>query len=82
MVPWAHSDRAYLVENNARSRAGRHCFLSNFVSNLEKGRTGLNGSMHTLCKILKNVVESKDECGIASRLEDGQVSTVIKRTSV
>ena len=34
MVLWVHSDGAYLVEDGTNSRAGGHCFLSDFVKDI------------------------------------------------
>ena len=70
MVLWIHSDGAYLVEPNAKSRVSSHFFLSDFISDLSKATLHLNGPIHTLCKILKNIVSSAAECEIASAFEN------------
>ena len=69
MVLWVHSDGAYLVEPNAKSRVGGYFFLSDFMSDVSKLShivPHLNGQTHTLCRILKNVISSTAECEIAS----------------
>ena len=71
MVLWVHSDRVYLVEPNTKSRVSSYFFLSNFISDLSKAIPHLNGPIHTLSKILKNIVSSAAECEIASAFENG-----------
>ena len=39
----------------------------------------LNGPIHNLCRILKNIVSSAAECEIAATFENGQDATVIQR---
>ena len=73
MILWIHSDGAYLVEPNTKSRVGSHFFLSGFVSDfstLAKATPCLNGSTHTLCKILKNIVFSIAEWEIATAFKN------------
>ena len=72
MVLWAHRHVEYLVEKNTNIRAGVHYFISNFVKGLELGAPTLNGPVHTLCKILKNVAASAAECEIAAAFENRQ----------
>lgn len=85
MVLWVHSDGAYLVEPNAKSRVGGHFFLSDYISDLStisKIVPRLNGPIHTLCRILKNIVSSAAECEIAAAFENGRDATVIRRTLI
>ena len=79
MVLYVHSDGTYLVEPEARSRAGGFFYLSNFIKDITKASPKLNGPIHVLCKILKNVVTSAAECEIASAFENGQDAIVIRR---
>jgi hypothetical protein len=59
MVLAEHSSASYLLEPNARSRAGRHFFVSNNdpISNN-------NGSILTISQIIKAVMSSVTEAGI------------------
>ena len=75
-----HSDGAYLVKPEAKSRDGGFFYQRNFVNDIEKRAPKLNGLMHVLCKILKNVVSSAAECEIASAFESGQDTTVLRRS--
>ena len=85
MVLWVHSDGAYLVGPNAKSRVGGHFFLSDYIhdlSTLAKASLRLNGPVHTLCKILRNIVSSAAECEITGAFENGQDATVIRQTLI
>ena len=80
MILWVHSDGAYLVEPGAKSRVGGHFFLSDFIKDIQTAAPKLNGPIHNLCKILRNIVSSAAECEIAAAFENGQEATVIRRT--
>ena len=56
MVLAVHSDASYLNEENARSRAGGHHFLSENVS-----LPPSNGAIHNVAKIIKGVMSSAAE---------------------
>lgn len=60
MILQNHSDAAYLVEPEARSRAGGFFFLGNKDGKL------INGSILIIAKIIKNVVSSASEAEIAA----------------
>jgi hypothetical protein len=60
MILQNHSDAAYLVEPEARSRAGGFFFLGNKDGKL------INGSILIITKIIKNVVSSASEAEIAA----------------
>ena len=60
MILKIHSDAAYLVEPEARSRAGGFFYLGNLDGNL------INGSILVIAKIIKNVVSSASEAEIAA----------------
>ena len=53
MILHLHSDASYLNEKHGRSTAGEHFFLGNQVHNNKP--IFLNGTVHTLCRILKHV---------------------------
>ena len=82
MVICVHSDGVCLVEDGAKIRVGGHYFFSNVIEDTSKAQPKLNGPMHTLCKILKNIVASAAECEIVSAFENGQDATVIRRTLI
>jgi len=68
MILYIHSDASYLSVSKARSRVGGHFFLSNPSTDPSKPplvRPPLNGPIHTISKILKNVVGSAAEAEIA-----------------
>ena len=75
-----HSDGAYLVKPEAKSRDGGVFYRSNFVNDIEKGAPKLNDLVHVLCKILKNVVSSAAECETSSAFESVQNATVLRRS--
>ena len=60
MILRIHSDAAYLVEPEARSRAGGFFYLGN-----QDGQQ-MNGSILILAKVIKNVVSSASEAEIAA----------------
>lgn len=82
MVLWVHSDGAYLVEPNAKSRVGGFFFLSDFIKDVSKSIPKLNSPMHVLCKILKNIVSSVAECEIGAAFDNGQDATVMRCTLI
>ena len=60
MILNIHSDAAYLVASKERSRAGDFFFLGNINGSL------VNGSIHFIAKILKNVLTSASEAEIGA----------------
>ena len=62
MILYNHSDAAYLVASEARSRAGGFTYLGN-----KEGKSKmLNGSVSVLAKIIKSVMSSAAEAEIGS----------------
>ena len=82
MVLWVYSNGAYLIELNAKSRAGGYFFLSNFIKDSSKAASKLNDPIYNLCIILKNIVSSAAGCEIAAAFENGQDATVICYTLI
>ena len=64
MIMNVHSDASYLSEANARSRASGHFFMGSLPSDNQPIR--LNGTLFTLCKILKFVVASAAEAELSA----------------
>ena len=64
------------MEPNAKSRAGGYFFLSDFIKDISKAIPKLNGPIHVLCKILKNIVSLAAECEIDAAFENGQDTTI------
>ena len=61
MILHVHSDASYIYAPKACSRAGRYYFLSNRSSNPDRAphtNTPLNGPIHTVSKIMSNVMSS------------------------
>ena len=70
MILYIHSDASYLSKPRARSRAGGHYFLSDKHSEMKMTPTNhprLNGPIHSISRILSNVMGSatKAEIGAA-----------------
>ena len=82
MVLWVHSDSAYLIEPNDKSRAGGYFFLSDFIKDLSKAALKLNSPIYNLCIILKNIVSSAAKYEITATFENGQDATVIRCTLI
>jgi len=78
MILQIHADAAYLVEQQARSRAGGHYFLGSTPIAGEPIK--LNGAVHTLCTIIKQVVASAAEAELASTFMNGQQGKVLRLT--
>ena len=70
MVLWKNNGDACIVEEGLKSRAGGHYFLSDFDEDADKVKPKLNGSVHTLCKMLKSIVASASECEIVLTLDN------------
>ena len=82
MVLWVHSDGAYLIEPNAKSRVREHYFLSNFIIDITKVESKLNDLVYIICEILKNIISSIAEYKIATAFENRQDTIVICRTLI
>lgn len=65
MVLSTHSNGECLSEEGAKSREGGHYFLSDLIKDFDKSQPNLNGSIHDLRKILKNIVASVSESEMA-----------------
>eukprot|EP00957_Ditylum_brightwellii_P142224 10835560-Ditylum_brightwellii.AAC.1 len=64
MVLHIHSDASYLSAPQAQSRTGSYFFLSKRpldTSKLGTTTTPLNGAVHSVCKLLCNVMASAAE---------------------
>ena len=61
MILNIHSDASYLSENNARSRAGGHHFISNATDHSPNNDTVLN-----ISSIIKNVMSSAVEAKLGA----------------
>jgi hypothetical protein len=59
MVLSSHSNASYLLETNARSRAGGHFFMSN-----NNAIPSNNGAILTILQIIKTVMSSATEAEI------------------
>ena len=76
MILHIHSDASYLTASKARSRAGGHFFLS---SNKEKDAP-YNGPVHSLAKIIKNVMTSTAESELGGLFMNCQEAVPIRNT--
>ena len=75
MILRIHSDASYLSVPRARSRVGGHFYLS-----LGTTTQDINGPIHSVSKILKNVVSSAAEAEIAATFENCKEAVLIRTT--
>ena len=83
MVLYLHSDASYLYEPGARSRIGGHYFLGNQSADPTKPpltESPLNGPIHSISKILHNVMASAAEAEIGATFGNGQEAVPIGTT--
>eukprot|EP00957_Ditylum_brightwellii_P001297 102055-Ditylum_brightwellii.AAC.1 len=69
MVLHIHSDASFMSETEARSRAGGHFFLDEKSTDPTKPPTHqvpLNGPVHTVCEVIRNVMASTAEAEIGA----------------
>ena len=69
MVLHIHSDASYLSEPRARRRTGGHYFLGDILPDMPKPpttRTRLNGPIHSMSRIMSNVMGSAAEAEIGA----------------
>ena len=81
MVLHLHSDASYLSEPGARSRVGGHYSLGNKSTdptNPPLTESHLNGPIHTVSKILHNVMASAAEAEIGDTFHNGQEAVPIR----
>jgi hypothetical protein len=72
MILTIHSNAAYLVEPEARSRAGGFFYLGNKDGKL------INGSILIIAKIIKNVVSSASQAEIAALFINARVALPLR----
>jgi hypothetical protein len=80
-----HSDASYLSVTRARSRAGGHFTLNNIPKPQQQTPhppPTLNGPIHTICKIMSNVMGSAAEAEIGATYINAQESVPIRTTLV
>ena len=80
MVLHIHSDASYLSQPQSLSRAGGNYFLGDTRSDMSKPpttRTRLNGPIHSMSRIMSNVMGSAKEAEIGAAYINGQESVPI-----
>ena len=85
MILLVHSDCAYLLKLNAKSRVGGYFLLSNLMSDVSKLSQivpCLNSLMHALHRIFKNVVSSAAKCEIARVFKNRQDAIIIQHALI
>ena len=83
MILHVHSNAFYLLEPKARIRSIMHYLLSNRSSDLTCATNTsptLNGPIHTVSKIMRNVVLSATEAEISATFLNGQEAFPIRKT--
>lgn len=70
MVLNVHSDASYLSERKARSRSGGLFFMSSSFNPTNGAK--VNGAIHVLSAIMKNVLSSAAEAEVAALFENSQ----------
>ena len=78
MVLHAHSDASYLSAPQARSRAGGYLFLSSDPSHAND--PPINGPIHVLTNIMKNVMASATEAETGAAFVNAQECCAIRQT--
>ena len=81
MILHIYSDASYLSEPRARSRAGGHYFLGDERPDMSKPpttRLRLNGPIHSISRIISNVMSSAAEANIGAAYINGQESVPIR----
>ena len=76
-----HSDASYVSEHRARSRAGGHYFLGDERPDMATPpttRPRLNGSIHSISRIMSNVMGSATEAKIGAAYINDQESVPIR----
>ena len=72
------SDASYLSERNAKSRAGGYHYLTSRVP--ANTKPPLNGAIHVVSNIMKNVLASAMEAETGSLFYNAQEATVLRTT--
>lgn len=80
MILRVHSDASYLSVARARSRVGGHFYLSSNLIPEENILGTLNGPVHSVSKIIKNVMSSAAEAEIAATFENCKEAVGIRTT--
>ena len=75
-----HSDDSYLSVPKARSRASEFFFLSENPSKIFPEKATLNGAIHAISKIIKNLMGSAVEAEIGAEYLNGQDCVPIRVT--
>ena len=81
MILQIHSNASYLSEPRARSRAGGHYFLDDICPDMSKPPTTcpcLNGTIHSILRIIYNVIGSAAEAEIGATKINGQEAVLIR----
>ena len=76
MILHIHSDASYLTAAKARSRAGGHFFLSTDATK----NAPYNGPIHSLAKIIKNVMASAAESELGALFMNSQEGIPVRNT--
>ena len=80
MVLYNHTDASYLSEANARSRAAGFFWLSSHPDKLHGLTAPLNGALHVLTGIMRNVVSSAAEAETGSAFINAQAAVPLRQT--
>jgi hypothetical protein len=78
---WIDSDASYLSEAKARSRVGGYYYLTTFPSRnptSDDPSPPLNGAIHIICSIMKNVMASASEAELGGLFFNGQEGCPIR----
>jgi len=80
MVLYNHTDASYLSEANARSRAAGVFWLSSHPDKLHGLTTPLNGALHVLTGIMRNVLSLATEAETGSAFITAQTAVPLRQT--
>ena len=81
MILYIHSDASYLSKPRARSRSGRHYLLGEKRPDITTppiSRPRLNGPIHSISRIMSNVMDSAAEAEIGAAYINSQEAVPIR----
>jgi hypothetical protein len=79
MILHVKIDALYLSEPKAHSRAARYFYLNNHVTD-DKAQPMINGPLHVMCVILKEVCASAAQTELGSLFRNGKETAPIANT--
>ena len=82
MCLWIHTDASYLSESEARSRAGSFFYLSTYPQGNPPRPPPINGPIHVVSTIMKNVMASAAEAEVGAAYIAAQEGCPLRQTLI